>query len=97
MSRMSLVKAERARQNRAYVGGLLTQRQPEFAAALASAEQDLASQGPGLRQPLTCSLCNLSLRDAAPGTVIHPAEHQGADRPGMRGGMTGPGRGWARS
>ena len=39
MSQVSLVKAERARQNRAYVRGLLTRRQPGFAAALASADR----------------------------------------------------------
>jgi hypothetical protein len=35
----SMAKSERARENRAYVRRLLMQRQPEFAAALASAEQ----------------------------------------------------------
>jgi hypothetical protein len=59
MSQMSLVMAERARQNRAYVRVLLRQRQPGFAVALASAEQDLSCQGPGLSQPLTCSVCNM--------------------------------------
>jgi hypothetical protein len=47
MSQMSVVKAERARQNRAYVRELLRQRQPGFAVALASAEQDLSCQGSG--------------------------------------------------
>ena len=42
MSQMSPVNVERARQNRAYVRELLIQRQPEFAAALASAEQHLS-------------------------------------------------------
>jgi len=41
MSQMSPVKAERARQNRAHVRELLRQRQPGFAAALASAEHHL--------------------------------------------------------
>jgi hypothetical protein len=36
---MSRVKAQRARENSAYVRKLLRQRQPEFAAALAFAEQ----------------------------------------------------------
>src|SRR5690242_21597774 len=36
---MSRVKAQRARENSAYVRKLLGQRQPEFAAALAFAEQ----------------------------------------------------------
>jgi len=36
---MSRVKAQRARENCAYVRKLLGQRQPEFAAALAFAEQ----------------------------------------------------------
>jgi hypothetical protein len=40
MSQMSLVKAERASENRAHVRMLLRLRQPAFAAALASAEQD---------------------------------------------------------
>ena len=47
VSQMSVVKAERARQNRAYVRELLRQRQPGFAVALASAEQDLSCQGSG--------------------------------------------------
>jgi hypothetical protein len=47
MSQVSLVKAERARQNRAYVRGLLRRRQPGFAAALASAEQHLSCQDAG--------------------------------------------------
>jgi hypothetical protein len=38
-SEMSQVKAQRARENSAYVRKLLGQRQPEFAAALAFAEQ----------------------------------------------------------
>jgi len=38
-SEMSRVKAQRARENSAYVRKLLRQRQPEFAAALAFAEQ----------------------------------------------------------
>ena len=42
MSQMSAVKAEPARQNRAYVRELLRQRQPGFAVALAAAEQDLS-------------------------------------------------------
>jgi hypothetical protein len=37
----SLLKAERARQNRAYVRKLLQERQPEFAAALAAAKEIL--------------------------------------------------------
>jgi hypothetical protein len=39
MSQMSLVKAQRAQENRAYVRKLLRQREPRFAAALASAER----------------------------------------------------------
>jgi hypothetical protein len=38
-SQMSWVKAQRARENSAYVRKLLVQRQPGFAAALAFAEQ----------------------------------------------------------
>jgi hypothetical protein len=39
MSRTSLTKAQRARENSAYVRTLLWQRQPELAAALAAPEQ----------------------------------------------------------
>ena len=42
VSQMSRVKAQRARENSAHVRELLTQRQPEFAAALACAEQDFS-------------------------------------------------------
>ena len=38
----SLLKAERARQNRAYVRKLLQERQPEFAAALAAVERSFS-------------------------------------------------------
>jgi hypothetical protein len=65
MSQVSLVKAERARQNRAYVRGLLTRRQPGFAAALASAEQHLSCQGAGLSRPLGCRRCETPLYGAA--------------------------------
>lgn len=47
MSQMSSVKAERARRNRAYVRLLLWQRQPRFAAVLASAELDLSCEPRG--------------------------------------------------
>ena len=40
----SLLKAERARQNRAYVRKLLQERQPEFAAALAAANEQIVVQ-----------------------------------------------------
>jgi hypothetical protein len=53
MSQVSFVKAQRAEENRAYVRTLLWQRQPGFAAALASAEQHLscaACQGRRLNQ-----------------------------------------------
>jgi hypothetical protein len=39
MSQTSLVRAERAEENRAYVRMLLWQRQPAFATALAAAER----------------------------------------------------------
>jgi hypothetical protein len=42
MSQMPLVNAERALDNRAHVRMLLRLRQPAFAAALASAEQDFS-------------------------------------------------------
>lgn len=68
---MSVVKAERARQNRAYVRELLRQRQPGFAVALASAEQDLSCQGPGgfaigpsgLRKEMVRAFWKLARRD----------------------------------
>jgi hypothetical protein len=72
MSQVSLVKAERARQNRAYVRGLLTRRQPGFAAALASAEQHLSCQGAGLSRPLACSLCNTPLYGAVGAAWLPP-------------------------
>jgi hypothetical protein len=40
----SLLKAERARQNRTYVRKLLQERQPEFAAALAAATEQIVRQ-----------------------------------------------------
>jgi hypothetical protein len=40
----SLLKAERARQNRAYVRKLLQERQPEYAAALAAAKEQIVRQ-----------------------------------------------------
>jgi hypothetical protein len=50
MSQMSSVKAQRARENRAYVRMLLRERQPAFAAALASAEQYVVFCLPGWQQ-----------------------------------------------
>ncbi len=50
MSQMSAVKAQRARENRAYVRMLLSERQPAFAAALAFAEQYVVFCLPGRRQ-----------------------------------------------
>ena len=47
VSQMSRVKAQRARENSAYVRKLLTQRQPEFAAALDRAEQYFSCVLPG--------------------------------------------------
>ena len=44
VSQTSLMKAERARQNRAYVRKLLQERQPEFAAALAAAKEQIVRQ-----------------------------------------------------
>src|SRR6516162_1251680 len=40
----ALLKAERARQNRAYVRKLLQERQPEFAAALVAAKEQVVRQ-----------------------------------------------------
>ena len=53
MSQISSVTAQRAEENRAYLRMLLWERQPAFAAALASAEQYLsclACQGRRLNQ-----------------------------------------------
>lgn len=56
MSQTAQVKAQRARENRDYVRELLARRQPEFADALASAEQELACRL-GLPPPQACGLC----------------------------------------
>ena len=56
MSQMSLVKAERALENRAHVRMLLRLRQPAFAAALASAEQDVFTD----RRGVACQTCACS-------------------------------------
>jgi hypothetical protein len=45
MRRSSMVKCERAQENRAYVRRLLRERQPEFAAALASVEHSFSCPG----------------------------------------------------
>jgi hypothetical protein len=50
MSQISPAKAQRAWENRAYVRVLLRERQPEFAAALAFAEQYVVFCLPGTRQ-----------------------------------------------
>jgi hypothetical protein len=42
MTRNSILKSKRAEENRAYVRRLLWQRQPEFAAALASVERSFS-------------------------------------------------------
>lgn len=44
MGQPSLLKAQRASQNQAYVRKLLRERQPEFAAALAAAEKQILRQ-----------------------------------------------------
>jgi hypothetical protein len=51
MSQMSLVNTERALENRAHVRILLRLRQPAFAAALASAEQDFSHSVRSGRRP----------------------------------------------
>jgi hypothetical protein len=51
MTRDSILKSKRAEENRAYVRRLLWQRQPEFAAALASVERNFSCPaGPGQRR-----------------------------------------------
>jgi hypothetical protein len=56
MSQVSAVNAERALANRAHVRILLRLRQPAFAAALASAEQDFSPDQRGVaRQTCACS------------------------------------------
>lgn len=56
-------KSRRARDNSAFVRRLLSERQPEFAEALAAAERDLRSQETGLAERLACPLCG---KDALP-------------------------------
>jgi hypothetical protein len=51
MSWTAQAKARRAQKNRDYVRKLLSQRQPEFAAALAFAEQELTCQTCGMAEP----------------------------------------------
>ena len=53
MSQLSVVKAGRALENRAHVRMLLRLRQPAFAAALASAEQDVFTDRRGVARQ-TC-------------------------------------------
>ena len=71
MSQMSLVKAERALENRAHVRMLLRLRQPAFAAALASAEQDVFTDRRGVaHQTCACSaVAGFQSPDGA-GTVL---------------------------
>jgi len=86
VSQMSVVKAERARQNRAYVRELLRQRQPGFAVALASAEQDLSCQGPGgfaigpsgLRKEMVRAFWKLARREVAGAPIpeARPWDHR---------------------
>jgi hypothetical protein len=94
MSQMSLVTAERALENRAHVRMLLRLRQPAFAAALASAEQDFftdrrgvarqtcsaAAAWPGLRRPA-------HQRDHGPALPELPV---GADNRGLHDWMPTP-------
>jgi hypothetical protein len=72
-SKMSVVIADRVRRNGAYVRELLWQRQPGFAAALASAEQYLSCQDLEISQSLTCGaqlrLCLRWLRTTDPAPV----------------------------
>ena len=96
MSQMSLVKAERALENRAHVRMLLRLRQPAFAAALASAEQDVFTDRRGVaRQTCACSAAA-----AWPGLrrPVHQRDHDpalpelpvGADNRGLRDWMPTP-------
>jgi len=66
MSQTAQVTPRTAVENREYVRKLLRRRQPEFAAALASAERELTCQA-GLPQPRTCRLCRT--RPAPPRTT----------------------------
>lgn len=68
MNEMSVVRSERGRRNRAYVRDLLRRRQPEFAAALARAEEHLSRGGvPGCRGGAHAACATCRLRGAAPG------------------------------
>jgi len=64
MSYASVVKAQRAQRNRAYVRELLRQRQPAFAAALESAVQylscALAQTGNDVGLMMTHETCHLA-------------------------------------
>jgi hypothetical protein len=91
MSQMSLVKAERALENRAHVRMLLRLRQPAFAAALASAEQDPPMRAPrGAIYPTTGACLE------SPGRAIIACQSQSAVRRGSGPGTAGPGSGTGR-
>jgi hypothetical protein len=62
MGQTSLTKAQRARENSAYVRALLWQRQPELAAALAAVEQYFSdpccpAQATGSARPAEIGRC----------------------------------------
>ena len=96
MSQMSLVTAERALENRAHVRMLLRLRQPAFAAALASAEQDVFTDRRGVARPT----CACSAATVWPGLrrPVHQRDHGpalpeppvGADQCGLRDWMSTP-------
>ena len=73
MSQMPPAKAQRARENSAYVRALLRQRQPGFAAALASAEQCishlLTQAGNDVGPVIAHEICHLDGAFAGTGIV----------------------------
>jgi hypothetical protein len=96
MSQMSSANAERALENRAHVRMLLGLRQPAFAAALASAEQDAFTD----RRDVARQTCACSAAAAWPGLrrPVHQRYHGpalpelpvGADNRGLHDWMPTP-------
>ena len=78
----ALLKAERARQNRAYVRKLLQERQPEFAAALAAANEQIVRQ----RGAPDVTACHTAEKHSSTGTQAEcskPPLRRGLRRPWM--------------
>ena len=78
----ALLKAERARQNRAYVRKLLQERQPEFAAALVAAKEQVVRQ----RGAPDVTACHKAEKHSLTGT-----QAECAGKPRFAGRLRGPG------